>query len=322
MDVRMIASFVLRRLIGLVVLLLIISFLVFSLVFIAPGNVVDVLLGLGEKSPEVVAAIEAQYHLDQPFFVQYLIWLGNAAHLDFGRSIMLNQPVLTAIGARMSVTLFLGVYGFIVAVVAGLVLGTAAALRKGTALDRGAVGVAVFGVSAPTFATGLILLWIFAIQLDWFPVIGAGDADFADRFWHLTLPAIALGITGTALMTKMTRAALIASYEQDYVNFARSRGVGALRILFTYGLRNSLVPIVTAAGLVIAATLTGSVLIEATFSLQGIGTLLISSINNKDIPVVQGTTMLIAVLVVVVNLLVDLSYFFIDPRLRAKGALE
>lgn len=310
---------VVRRLLGLVVLLLIISFLVFSLIYLAPGNLVDVLLGLGEKSPEVVASIRQQYHLDDPFIVQYFIWLGNATHLDFGRSIMLNQPVTTAIGARMSVTLFLSVYGFFVAAIAGLVLGSAAALRKGTAVDRGAVGIAIFGVSAPTFATGLILLWVFAIQLGWFPVIGAGEPEFGDRLWHLTLPALALGITGTALMTKMTRAALSETLEQDYINFARSRGVGAVRIFFVYGLRNSLIPIVTAAGLVIATTLTGSVLIEQTFSLQGIGTLLISSINNKDIPVVQGTTMLIAVLVVVVNLVVDLVYLVIDPRTRLKG---
>jgi peptide/nickel transport system permease protein len=321
MEMRVIGGFIARRLLGLAVLLFIISFLVFSLIYLAPGNLVDVLLGLGEKSPEVVAAIRQQYHLDDPFFVQYLIWLGNALHFDFGRSIILNQPVTAAIAGRMAITLFISVYGFIVAVVAGLVLGTAAALKRNTAVDRGAVGIAIFGVSAPSFATGLILLWLFAIQLGWFPVIGVGEAGFGDRFWHLTLPALALGVTGTALMTKMTRAALIDSLDQDYINFARSRGVGSVRILFVYGLRNSLIPIVTAAGLVIATTLTGSVLIEQTFSLQGIGSLLISSINNKDIPVVQGTTMLIAVLVVVVNLIVDLSYFIIDPRTRTRGAL-
>jgi peptide/nickel transport system permease protein len=321
-DGRVFVRFISRRLAGLVVLLLIVSFLVFSLLYLAPGNLVDVLTGTAEKTPELIASIRSQYHLDQPFFVQYLDWLRAAVRLDFGRSIMLNEPVTEAIRSRMSVTLFLGSYGFLVAVVAGLLLGTASALRKGTGVDRGAVGIAIFGVSAPTFATGLILLWVFAVSLDWFPVINAGTATFPDRLWHLTLPAIALGIAGTALMTRMTRAALIGAYEQDYVTFARSRGVGELRILVSYGLRNSLVPIVTAAGIVIASTLTGSVLIEATFSLPGMGTLLISSINNKDIPVVQGTAVLVATLVVVINLLVDLSYFVIDPRMRARGALE
>jgi peptide/nickel transport system permease protein len=321
MSARDLAMFLFRRLLGLVVLLVIISFLVFSLLYIAPGNLIDVLLGTSEKTPALVHAIEVRYHLDQPFIVQYLFWLGNALHFDFGTSISLNVPVTTAIGERMSVTLFLGIFGFLISAVAGLALGSAAALRRGTSVDRGAVGLAVFGVSAPTFATGLILLWVFAIQLGWFPVIGAGTDTFTDRLWHLTLPALALGITGTALMTKMTRAALIASYEQDYIEFARSRGVGPLRILFAYGLRNSLVPIVTAAGIVITATLTGSVLIEQTFSLPGVGALLISSINNKDIPVVQATAVLVAVLVVVINLIVDLSYFVIDPRTRAQGVL-
>ncbi|KAB8192172.1 ABC transporter permease subunit [Nonomuraea phyllanthi] len=316
MTLRALAAFLGRRLLGLVLLLLIISFLVFSLIYLAPGNLVDALLGTGEKSPQLVAAIEARYHLDQPFMVQYLLWLKDAVQLDFGTSIKLNESVTAVLADRMSVTLFLGVFGFLVAVVCGLALGIAAALRRGTSVDRGAVGLAVLGVSTPTFATGLILLWVFGILLGWFPVIGDGDPTFSDRLWHLTLPAIALGVTGTALMAKMTRAALIAGYEQDYVGFARSRGVGGLRILLVYGLRNSLVPIVTAAGMVITATLTGSVLIEQTFSLKGVGELLISSINNKDIPVVQATTILVAVLVVVVNLLVDLSYFAIDPRTR------
>ncbi|WP_033209700.1 ABC transporter permease [Gryllotalpicola ginsengisoli] len=312
--------FLFRRLLELVVLVLVISFLVFTLEYLAPGSIIDALLGTADKSPEVVAAMRHEYHLDQPFIVQYLLWLKDAVHLDFGRSIMLNVPVIQAIVSRLSVTLFLGVFGFLIAVVAGLTLGIVAAVKKGTGIDRGTVGLTVLGVSAPTFATGLILLWAFAIMLGWFPVIGQGDPTFTDRLWHLTLPAVALGIAGTALMTKMTRAALIAALEQDAIGFARSRGVGWWRILFVYGLRNSLVPILTAAGIVIASTLTGSVLIEETFSLQGVGTLLISSIQNKDIPVVQGATVLIAVFVIVINTLVDIAYLAVDPRTRGKAA--
>lgn len=321
MTARRFVRFLARRLAGLAAILVIVSFLVFSLLYLAPGNLVDILLGTADKSPALVAATRARYHLDDPFLVQYLDWLRDAVRLDFGRSITLNEPVMRAITTHASITLFLSLFGFVIAVIAGMGLGTAAALRRGTGVDRGAVGLAVLGVSIPTFATGLILLWIFAIQLGWFPVIGAGTSTFADRFWHLTLPAVALGITGTALMTKVTRAALIGSYDQDYIGFARARGVSWTRIFLSYGLRNALVPIVTAAGLVIATTLTGSVLIEATFNLPGLGSLLISSINNKDVPVVQGTTMLVAVLVVVVNLLVDLTYFAVDPRMRIRGRL-
>lgn len=319
MTLKSVGRLMLRRLFGLVVLLIILSFLVFALAFLAPGSVVDALLGQGEKPPEVVAAITAQYHLDQPFIVQYLLWLKGAVHLDLGTSIMQNIPVAQAIDERMPVTLFLGVYGFAVSVVAGLLCGIAAAWWKSTAIDRGLVGLTILGVSAPTFATGLLLLWVFSIQFSWFPAIGAGTSGFADRFWHLTLPAIALGITGMAMMTRMTRAALIEALSQDYIGFARSRGIGSMRILFVYGLKNSMVPILTGAGIVIATTLTGSVLIEQTFSLQGIGQLLISSITNKDIPVVQGTTLLVATFVVFINLIVDLSYLIVDPRIRMRG---
>jgi len=311
--------FLLRRLVELVVLVLLVSFLVFTLEYLAPGSIIDALLGTAEKSPQLVATMRHEYHLDQPFIVQYALWLKGAVQLDFGRSVMLNVPVIQAIASRMQVTLVLGFFGFLIAVVAGLALGIVAALKKGTGVDRGTVGLTVLGVSAPTFATGLILLWAFAILLGWFPVIGEGDPNLSDRLWHLTLPAVALGISGTALMTKMTRAALIQALGQDAIGFARSRGVGSFRILFVYGLRNSMVPILTAAGIVIASTLTGSVLIEETFSLHGIGTLLISSIQNKDIPVVQGATVLIAVFVIVVNTLVDVAYLLVDPRTRGKG---
>lgn len=319
MTLQAVGRFVLRRLLGLVVLLVILSFLVFSLAYLAPGNVIDALLGQGEKPPQVVAAITREYNLDRPFMVQYLLWLKAALHLDLGQSIIQNMPVAQVIAERMPVTLYEGIYGFIISVVAGLVLGISAAWWKSGAIDRGVVGVTIFGVSAPTFATGLLLLWIFSVEFGWFPAIGAGDPDFVSRFWHLTLPAVSLGITGMAMMTRMTRAALIEALSQDYIGFARSRGVGSVRILFVYGLRNSLVPILTAAGIVIATTLTGSVLIEQTFSLQGIGQLLITSITNKDIPVVQGTTLLIAAFVVVINTLVDLSYVLVDPRMRNRG---
>lgn len=319
MRFHAVSVFLLRRLVELVVLVLLVSFLVFTLEYLAPGSIIDALLGTAEKSPQLVATMRHEYHLDQPFIVQYALWLKGAVQLDFGRSVMLNVPVIQAIASRMQVTLVLGFFGFLIAVVAGLALGIVAALKKGTGVDRGTVGLTVLGVSAPTFATGLILLWAFAILLGWFPVIGEGDPNLSDRLWHLTLPAVALGISGTALMTKMTRAALIQALGQDAIGFARSRGVGSFRILFVYGLRNSMVPILTAAGIVIASTLTGSVLIEETFSLHGIGTLLISSIQNKDIPVVQGATVLIAVFVIVVNTLVDVAYLLVDPRTRGKG---
>jgi peptide/nickel transport system permease protein len=176
------------------------------------------------------------------------------------------------------------------------------------------VGFSVVGISAPAFATGILLLYVFAVRLGWFPVFGQGSG-VANRVWHLALPATALGLTGMGLFLRLTRAGTAAALEQDYVAFARARGVARGRILRAYVLRNALVPIVTAGGLILAYLIAGAVLVEVTFALPGVGSLLVDSITAKDIPVVQGLAMLIAFTVVVINLLIDLLYLAIDPRI-------
>lgn len=316
---RAIGTFILKRLLALVVLLAIISFGVFSLLYLAPGSVDQVLLGSRPSTPAVIKAIREQYHLNQSFLGQYWSWVKGAAQLDFGRSARTQEPVLAAIRSRLPVTLFLGVFAFGIAMVAGLSLGVAAALRKRTLLDRTIVGVSVMGVSAPPFATGIFLLYTFAVLLGWFPAFGQG-AGFSDRLWHLTLPAVALALTGTALVLKLTRAAMITALDQDYVAFARARGLPRARVLLGYALRNALVPVVTAGGLVLGFMLTGAVLVEVTFALPGIGTLLVDSVTFKDVPVVQGVAMVVATTIVLVNLLTDIVYVLIDPRIRFGGS--
>ncbi len=198
-------------------------------------------------------------------------------------------------------------------------LGLLAASRRRTTVDRSIVAFSVAGVSAPAFATGLLLLYVFAVRLSWFPVFGQGSGFF-DRIWHLTLPAIALGLTGMGLILRLTRAGAASAFEQDYVAFARARGIPRRRIMRSYVLRNALVPIVTASGLIFAYLIAGAVLVETTFALPGVGSLLVEAINNKDIPVVQGLAMLIALTVVVINLLTDLVYLAIDPRIAFEAA--
>lgn len=307
--------FILRRLIALVVLLLIISFGVFALLYVAPGSVEQVLLGTRPSNPQTLQAIRDEYNLDDPFLTQYAKWLEGAVQLDFGRSIRTSEPVLTGIKNRMGVTLFLGLFGFLIALVAGVLLGVAAAVKKRTSIDRGVVGLSVIGVSAPAFATGIFLLYVFAVLLGWFPAFGQGTG-FTDRVWHLTLPALALALTAMALIVKLTRASMINELDQDYVAFARARGISSLRVLFTYAFRNALVPIVTAAGLILGYMLTGAVLVEVTFALPGVGSLLVDSVEFKDVPMVQGVTMVVAFVIIVVNLVTDLLYLFIDPRIR------
>jgi peptide/nickel transport system permease protein len=304
-----------KRIVLLVVLLAIISFLIFSLLYIAPGNAAEILLGTQPSTPAALKAIEIKYHLGDPFFEQYLIWIRGAVNLNFGTSIQTGQPVTSLLLARLPVTLFLGIYSFVASVCLGVPLGVLAAVKKHGWVDRSIVSSSVVGVSTPAFVSGIVLLYIFALRLGWFPIYGAGSG-FAGRLGHLTLPAAAMTFGVTALILKLTRAAMIEVLDTDYVTFARSRGAGALRILIRYGLRNAIAPVVTAGGLVLAIVLTGTILVEQTFSLPGVASLLVSSVQAKDVPVVQGFTLLAAALVLVANLLADLAHLALDPRVR------
>lgn len=310
------ARFITARLAALALLLALISFGVFSLLYLAPGSTEQVLLGTRPATPETLRAIRHEYHLDQPFLTQYWIWAKAAVHLDFGRSVRTSEPVLSGIASRFGVTAFLGGFAFVIAMAFGVGLGIASALRRTSLVDRGVVLFAVVGVSAPAFATGILLLYLFAVVLPWFPAFGSGSG-FVDRLYHLTLPAIALALTAMALIVKLTRAGMIGALEQDYVVFARARGVSSRRILFSYALRNALIPVITGAGLILGYMLTGAVLVEVTFALPGIGSLLVDSVTFKDLPMVQGIVLLIAVVIVVVNLVTDLLYLAVDPRIRA-----
>jgi peptide/nickel transport system permease protein len=308
-------AFVFRRLVGLAVVVVLVSFLVFSLLYIAPGSPEQLLLGNSKTiDPETVRAVRAQYHLNGPFLERYFHWAADAAHLDFGTSIRTSEPVAHGIAQRLSLTSQLAGVAFLVTLLLGIPLGVLAAVRRTKIVDRGVVFFSVVGLSAPAFASGVLLLYVFAVRLPWFPAFGQG-AGFLDRLKHLVLPASALALTATGLVVKITRAAFVTELEKDYVTFARARGISPSRVLFRFVLRNAATPIVTAAGLILAYMLAGSVLVEVTFALPGIGALLVDSVTSQDIPMVQGLAMLIAVLVVVANLIVDLVYPLIDPRI-------
>jgi len=303
-----------RRILALVALIFVISFVVFSLLYLAPGSPEQVLLGARPSTPETIAAIREEYHLNDPFLVQYADWARDALHFDFGRSIRTNEPVVDAISDRFKLTLQLGGLAFLITVALGIPLGVLAAVRSRTSIDRGVVALSVVGVSAPAFATGILLLYVFAVELGWFPVFGEGSG-VVDRLQHLALPAIALALTGMGLLLKLTRTAVIGSLDQDYVTFARARGISNQRVLTAYALRNALVPIITAAGLLLAYMLAGTVLVEVTFALPGLGSLLVDSVRTLDVPMVQALAILIATLVVVVNLVADIVYVAVDPRI-------
>ncbi len=309
------ATYILRRLGALLLLLLILSLAVFTLLYLAPGNAVQTLLGTRPQSPALVHALRERWHLNESFFAQYWHWLLGVLHFDFGESIRTGQPVTESIASRVGVTAVLVGYAFVLAVGLGVPLGILAGVRHRGLIDRGVVSVSVLGVSAPGFVTGVVLIYVFGVELGWFPVYGPG-ASGVDRLWHLTLPAVALGLSGMALVVKITRAAMINVLSEDYVAFARARGLNERRVLLRYALRNALIPIVTAAGTLFVALLTGAVIVEATFQLPGLGTLLLEAVLTKDLPLLQGVIILLGGVVILANLLIDITYAVIDPRVR------
>lgn len=314
------SRFLLHRLAVSVPLLLLISLGVFALVQLAPGDAARALLGSRAATPEAIEAIREKYNLNDPFFIQYGKWLWQVLQGDFGRSIKSSQLVSDAITQRLGLTLYLTVYSAIIVLGLGIPLGALAAYKQGSGLDRMAVMLGVFGVSAPAFATGIFLLYFFGVVLGLFPTFGSGHG-FLDRGWHLTLPAIALGLSVMAIVIKITRASMIEELGKDYVAFGRARGLSSTRITYGYVLRNALIPVVTAAGLIIVALIAGAIYVEVTFALPGLGTLMVESVRQRDIPLIQGTTLFFSTFVIVVHLVIDVVYTLIDPRIRF-GSVE
>lgn len=305
------------RVLGMLGVLLVLSVIVFSLMYLAPGDIVKNLLGNRPTSPEAVAAIRAQYHLDDPLPVQYLRWLGGFLTGDLGESIRLQTSVADAIGSRVGLTALLCGIAFVLALVVAIPLGVRSAVRAGGPSDRVASALAVVGLSAPTFAVGLLLLYVFAYYLPLFPVYGAG-AGGLDTLWHLILPAITLALGLGAIILKLTRTAMLRELETDYVTSARARGLSE-SLVQRIALRNAAIPIVTGASLVLTFLVGGTVLAETTFALPGLGTLLQDSVLFKDIAVVQSLTLLVAIVIAVIALLADIAYILLDPRVRERG---
>ena len=303
-----------RRLLMVVPVTLLVTIVVFLLASLVPGGVVAVVLAGHPTDTATVEALRLKYHLNDPIYAQYFAWLVNVLQGDLGRSVLTSQPVSYAISTRLPLTLALNVGGLLLALLVGVPLGILAGTRQGRTQDRLAVGFAVFGSSAPHFIVALVILYIFAALLGWFPLYGTGSDDILDKAWHMVLPVIALAIGPLALITKITRAAVLDLVDQDHVAFARARGIPELRIMVIYVLRNALIPVVTAAGLLLIGLLTGTVFVEWVFGLPGLGGLLVSSVKGSDIPMIQGLVLVLAIWVVIANLLIDTLYVLIDPR--------
>lgn len=299
------------RLPWLIVTLFGISVLTFVLIHLVPGGPFLELEGGGRAlSPEVVAQIEKFYGLDKPLWEQYLTYIGHVLRGDFGRSLLDNESVLVLLRQGFPVSGQLGAMAIVVAVLVGIPLGVFAAVRRNSWVDHLATGTSILGITVPSFVLGFILIIIFALQLRWLPVAGWGSWSYK------VMPVIALSMEPIALFARYTRASLQEVLSQLYVTVARSKGVPPGAILFRHALKNALIPVVTVLGLVIPHLIVGSFLIETVFAVPGTGRFFVTSISRRDYPVVMGITMLFATLVALANLLADMLYAWLDPRIQ------
>lgn len=300
-----------KRLFALIPVLFGISLLVFGLNAAALGDPARATLGQ-RGDPEVIAQIRQDYALDRPLWIQYATWMSRLLQGNLGRSYHQQRPVGAVLAERFPATLELAVAATLLAVLFGLLMGIAAALRPGSALDHVLMGAAVVGISTPVFWLGLMLSLLFAVWLGWLPVSGYGDGALP----NLVLPALTLGALHTGTIARMTRSSLLEVIRQDYIQAARAKGLGEATVIGKHALKNSLIPVVTVIGIGLADLLVGAPLTETVFAWPGLGRMLVAAVGQRDLPVVMGAVLVFAVVYVVGSLLVDLAYLIIDPRVR------
>ena len=309
--------FIAKRLLQTFPVLLVVSVTVFSLIHLIPGDPVQVMVG-ESQDPEVVAAIRHDLGLDRPLYIQYATWLGNALRGDFGMSIRTHQPVTEVVAERARPTLQLTALALLIALCVALPVGILAATRRNSGIDVGATTFALLGVSMPNFLIALLLIFVFAIKLQWLPTSGYVSVfqDPVRGLKLLVLPAVTIGMAMAAVITRMTRSSLLEALDQDYVRTARSKGLVERRVVVGHALRNAMIPVITVVGLQIGNLIAGAVITEYVFAIPGVGRLIVDSIFARDYPVLQGVVLFTAIGFILANLLADLMYAALDPRIR------
>lgn len=303
-------AYTLKRLLAVIPVLIGVSLLVFASLYLTPGDPLSAVLGEAVVSKEQMEQLRQQYGFDDPLYVQYLRFAGRAIQGDLGRSLRYNQPVITQILDQLPATIQLTVAAMLFAIALGLTLGIIAAIKRNTWIDFSAMLVALAGISIPTFWSGLLLLLVFSLELGWLPATGT------EGWQRLIMPAFALGYGAAAIIARLTRSSMLEVLGQSYVTTARAKGLQHTAVIMRHALKNALIPVITIVGLQFGNLLAGAVVIETVFSRQGIGRLLVDAILSKDFPTVQGTVLFVAVIYVLINLVVDLSYAAADPRIR------
>ncbi len=299
-----------RRVLAVVPVLFGVTLAVFSMLFLVPGDPVKMMLAEFVTTPDQIAQMRAQLHLDEPILQQYGRFVGNALRGDLGTSIRSRRPVTVEIAENVGSTAQLALASMAVAVALGIPLGLVAALGRNSWLDVAAMVVALFGVSMPSFWLGLLMIFVFSLHLAWFPATGGGD------LLHLILPSVTLGTIASAIIARLTRSTMLEVLGQDYVRTARAKGLAWWGVVVRHALKNALIPVVTIFGLQFGNLLAGAVIVETVFSRPGLGRLIVGGILAKDFPLVQGTVLFVATTYVLINVLVDVAYAFLDPRIR------
>ena len=310
-------SYIVRRLLGVIPVMLVVGIFVFSLLHLAPGDPAAIIAG--DNATEAnVARIRASLGLDRPLLEQFASWAWATVRGDLGVSMYSNIAVTTMVQQRVGPTVSLAVTTMLVAISIALTLGILAAWKAGSLLDRAVMALAVTGFSVPVFVVGYILVYFFALQLQWLPV--QGYRLLSEGWWpwlrHLILPSIALGLAYVALIARITRASMLEVLAEDYIRTASAKGVATLPMLLRHALRNAAVPIVTVIGIGVALLMSGVVITESVFNIPGVGRLVVDAISRRDYPVIQGVMVIFAAVYVLINLMIDILYSFIDPRIR------
>jgi peptide/nickel transport system permease protein len=309
--------FLARRLLSAIPVLFVVSLMTFVIMWLVPGDV-SAEIGGTDATPEQIQQIREQLGIDRPLIERAINWYGDLLHGDLGYSYLLNRSVVDAVLERIPVTLSLAGLSLLLTTIMGTLLGVLAAVRHNSWVDQGSMVAALIGLSIPDFWFGLVLIILFGVTLGWLPT--GGFVPFTEDFWgwvrYMTLPALTLAFTQMGVIARMSRSAMLDVLDQDFIRTARAKGMSRGVVVFKHALRNALVPIVTVVGVTAGVLLSGAVVIESVFSLPGVGRLIVGSIQRRDFPVIQGGLLVTASIFVFVNIVVDMLYGLIDPRVR------
>jgi peptide/nickel transport system permease protein len=315
-------AYIARRLLQMVVVLILVTLMVFFVMRLTPGDPVYLYIArsgnLQELSLEQIEDIRHQYGLDKPMVVQYFTWVGDLFHGDLGQSILYKQSINTLLKERFPVTLYLGLYALVITTVLGILAGMVAAVWRGKWLDKIVTPLSYLGLTIPVFWLGYLLIYAFGLKLNWLPISGYTSpfTDFGLSLKQAIMPVICMSVFGIAGNARQMRSSMLEIIRQDYIRTARSKGLSERVIILRHALKNSVIPVITLIGFGVGVIFGGDVLVETVFSIPGVGYFMTTSIMNKDYVVIQSITLLISIIILVVNLLVDISYGWLDPRIR------